>query len=464
MEKPKLDHHDDASEYSATHVIQNSLRKSIGLEYTKRTKQRDKKDLSTTQQVFDRKTLSILNKFVVNNIFTQLDECISTGKEAVVFNATNPTGERNYAVKVYKTMVMDFKDREEYISGEYRFRHKGKNKRTNPHKLIRDWAEKEFRNYKRLTTAGINCPKALYLKHNVLVMELVGKKGQVAKRLRDTNMSTEKMCGIYLEIVKIMRYMFIKAKLVHGDLSEFNLLYDNDQVVVIDVSQSVEDNHPMAIEFLKRDMYNVNEYFKKHGVIVFKLRDIFHFVTDTNIKEEEEDDKINILIDSVKDIDGEYIDQDAEVFMGVNIPRSLHDIDLYTMEKHIFVEKKVKDQLYSNLTGLNPIKEHDDDNDSSESSDSSDDNNSSDDDDEASENDVEDSKKNLKLDDIGGDEEKPKCERFKRDAETTPAETADEKRERKQQVKEEKREKRKVKIPKKVKKKMEKLKKNGKKH
>lgn len=46
---------------------------------------------------------------------------------------------------------MAFKDREEYISGEFRFRDKGKSKRTNPHKLIAAWAEKEIRNLKRIS-------------------------------------------------------------------------------------------------------------------------------------------------------------------------------------------------------------------------------------------------------------------------------------------------------------------------
>ncbi len=81
----------------------------------------------------------------------------------------------------------------------------------------------------------------------------------------------------------MIRILFIEAKLVHGDLSEFNLLYHDDKIVMIDVSQSMEDNHPLAIEFLKRDIYNINSFFRNKGVVVFRLRDIFRYVSDRNL-------------------------------------------------------------------------------------------------------------------------------------------------------------------------------------
>lgn len=79
--------------------------------------------------------------------------------------------------------------------------------------------------------------------------------------------------------------MFLKCNLVHGDFSEFNLLYHKGELVIIDVSQSMEENHPMAIEYLKRDIYNINYFFKNKGVIVFSLREIFKYITDSSITE-----------------------------------------------------------------------------------------------------------------------------------------------------------------------------------
>lgn len=68
-----------------------------------------------------------------------------------------------------------------------------------------------------------------------------------------------------------MRRMYNESKLVHGDFSEYNILYFEDQPVIIDVSQSMEIAHPMAIEFLKRDIFNINVFFQNKGVKVLFL-------------------------------------------------------------------------------------------------------------------------------------------------------------------------------------------------
>lgn len=55
--------------------------------------------------------------------------------------------------------------------------------------------------------------------------------------------------------------MYVDAKLVHGDFSEYNVLYHENQLIVIDVSQAMETAHQMALEFLKRDIFNINVFF-----------------------------------------------------------------------------------------------------------------------------------------------------------------------------------------------------------
>ena len=57
---------------------------------------------------------------------------------------------------------------------------------------------------------------------------------------------------------------------------------------MIDVSQSVEKTHPYALEFLKRDIFNMNNYFEKNNVLVFKLKSLFDYITSSEIKTEEE--------------------------------------------------------------------------------------------------------------------------------------------------------------------------------
>lgn len=131
----------------------------------------------------------------------------------------------------------------------------------------------------------------------------------------------------------MIRNMFVKAKLVHGDLSEYNMLYWKEELYIIDVSQTMEDNHPLAIEFLKRDLYNTNLYFKQQGVLIFKLRSLFRFVTDSKLKEEDEESKIDEMIKEAEE-HGEDNEEDLkEIFMGINIPRSLFEFDYLDLDR-----------------------------------------------------------------------------------------------------------------------------------
>jgi len=70
-----------------------------------------------------------------------------------VYHASTPDG-RSLAIKVFKTSILVFKDRDRYVSGDFRFRNGyGKN---NPRKMVKTWAEKEMRNLIRMKTAGMN--------------------------------------------------------------------------------------------------------------------------------------------------------------------------------------------------------------------------------------------------------------------------------------------------------------------
>jgi len=71
---------------------------------------------------------------------------------------------------------------------------------------------------------------------------------------------------LFEEILDFIKILYQKAKLVHGDLSEFNILYHNQKPVVIDISQAVSIHHPKAEVFLARDIKNIFKYFDKLGI------------------------------------------------------------------------------------------------------------------------------------------------------------------------------------------------------
>jgi RIO kinase 1 len=85
-----------------------------------------------------------------------IEGCISTGKEANVYHAINKEGQC-WAIKIYKTSVLVFKDRDRYVTGEFRYRNGYC--RHNPRKMVATWAEKEMRNLLRMYQAGLRVPK-----------------------------------------------------------------------------------------------------------------------------------------------------------------------------------------------------------------------------------------------------------------------------------------------------------------
>jgi RIO kinase 1 len=181
------------------------------------------------------------------------------------------------AIKIYKTSAMNFKDRERYLESEKRFK---KFCTKNSRKLIKLWAEKEVRNLKRLNKQNIPSPTPIYLKRNILIMSLVGNP---ADRLKDAFIEDPVDC--YNQVLQIIDDMYNKCNLIHADLSEYNLLYHEKIVYVIDVGQSVEKDHINAVEFLITDLININNFFTKIGVEILSLNDLFCKITKTEIPE-----------------------------------------------------------------------------------------------------------------------------------------------------------------------------------
>ena len=189
-----------------------------------RMKNKDKSDRATVEQVLDPRTRMILFKLLSRGGIREIHGCVSfqsTGKEANVYYATGQN-KAGCAVKVYKTSILVFKDRDKYVTGEFRFRHGYA--RHNPRKMVRLWAEKEMRNLSRLHNAGIPCPQPILLKSHVLVMSFLGVNGWPSPKLKDAHLSESKARELYYECVLHVRNMYQNCRLVHADLSEYNML------------------------------------------------------------------------------------------------------------------------------------------------------------------------------------------------------------------------------------------------
>ncbi|KAM3752015.1 hypothetical protein ACB098_04G156200 [Castanea mollissima] len=336
---------------SVTTAIRGSVREmAIG-----KTRTTEKSDRATVEQAIDPRTRMVLFKMLNRGVFHDINGCISTGKEANVYHAIKADSQE-LAIKVYKTSILVFKDRDRYVQGDYRFRHGYC--RRNPRKMVKTWAEKEMRNLMRLKAAGIRCPTPILLRLHVLVMEFIGKAGWAAPRLKDAALSLDKLREGYVEVIIAMRTLYQKCKLVHGDLSEYNILYFEGHLYIIDVSQSVDLDHPRAIEFLIEDCDHVSDFFEKHGVAVMTIRELFDFIVDPTIAEEAVDSYLEEVEQKILARGGRSVEDkraDSE-FKQSHIPKRLDDVKNAEEDAfRITSGQDTGDINYKTITGLKAV-------------------------------------------------------------------------------------------------------------
>nr|CAD7575960.1 unnamed protein product [Timema californicum] len=291
-----------------------------------RFRTKDKHDRATAEQVMDPRTRMILFKLLNRGTIASINGCISTGKEANVYHATSKSGE-DRAIKIYKTSILIFKDRDKYVSGEFRqflktcyfpYRFRRGYCRHNPRKMVRTWAEKEMRNLVRMFTAGMSVPEPILLRSHVLLMDFIGKDGWPAPK------------------------------------------YHNSQIYIIDVSQSVEHDHPHALDFLRKDCTNITDFFKRKEVATMTIKELFDFITDPTIREiniEEYLDKVSerAAARTIEVTSEEYTAQeqiDEEVFKNAFIPKRLAEVVDIERDIRNVKSGKEKELVYKTITGL----------------------------------------------------------------------------------------------------------------
>jgi len=227
------------------------------LEFRKRIKNSER--LKVDDSVFDDATYAAVYKLVQDGHIEAFGGPISTGKEAAVYNALG-ADETNVAVKVYAISASDFKQMRDYLDGDPRFEGIGNDKR----KVVMAWVRKEFANLKRAKEAGVRVPDPIAVERNVLVMEFVGsEEGQRGHRLAEVTIENPETA---YEVVREYTRRLYAAGLVHGDLSEYNIVVHDGELVVIDLGQAVTVHHPNSREFLERDCRNVANFFARQGV------------------------------------------------------------------------------------------------------------------------------------------------------------------------------------------------------
>jgi RIO kinase 1 len=221
---------------------------------------------------------------------------ISSGKEGNVFYAESEEGEP-LALKIFRTSTSTFKHFSKYIEGDPRFKGLSGNRR----KMIYAWTNKEYRNLQRYYEAEIPVPEPVSYAKNCLVMEYIGDENGPAPQLKDV--ALEEPTETYDEIISFIIDGWQEAHLVHGDMSEYNILMPEEGPILIDCGQAMTADHFNSKELLIRDIENINRFFRNRGADVFK--------TET-IMEEALTGKFSTEVDDESDDDEEYDDEEYE--------------------------------------------------------------------------------------------------------------------------------------------------------
>ena len=214
---------------------------------------------------------SDLNELSRMGLLDELISGIKTGKEASVFLGKNSTG--FVAVKVYTDLrVRSFKRDGAYREGRYigdariqKAIEQGSQAGLNAHQVL--WVQEEFRQMQYLYEHGVKVPKAIAVNGIALVMEFFGDEyGNPDPRISDLKLEKEEAEEAFRQSIQNLKRI-VRSGRVHGDYSTFNILWHNEEAVVIDFPQVMEFKHnPSAHAFLERDVHALCKSFLKQGV------------------------------------------------------------------------------------------------------------------------------------------------------------------------------------------------------
>ncbi|MEM2248582.1 MAG: serine protein kinase RIO [Candidatus Bathyarchaeia archaeon] len=236
-------------------------------------KEKRSEEYEVLEEVFDRSTLMTIYEFMNNGIIREIYGVVNSGKESRIYWGLGPNGEE-IAIKIFLTVSAEFRrGRLPYILGDPRF----KNIKRDLRSLVFLWTQKEFKNLNLAYDAKVRVPRPIAVKNNVLIMEFIGRNGVSAPLLKEVNLKNPER--FYQNVLLHVKRLYIGAKLVHGDLSEYNIMVWRGRPVLFDFSQAVPVEHPSSSQFLIRDLENINRYFLKLGVNVIDIEEIYKVIT-----------------------------------------------------------------------------------------------------------------------------------------------------------------------------------------
>ena len=254
------------AEYSDKMALKTRLREKR-YETERLMREKRSEEMKALEEVFDKSTLMIIYRMLNKGTLKRIFGVLKSGKESRLYWGQNSRG-KDVAIKIYLCGTSEFKKGMiRYIEGDNRFKRVPKSTRP----LIYLWAKKEFNNLFLAKKAGVRVPQPITVEGNVLLMEFIGKNGVTAPLLKEEFMKNP--LEVYGKILSYIKALYKKVKVVHGDLSEYNIMMWKEKPVFFDFSQAVKTEHPLAQELLKRDIANVTRFFED---LQIKVKSVDH--------------------------------------------------------------------------------------------------------------------------------------------------------------------------------------------
>jgi len=258
--------------------MSNNSEKKIELKIKSKLEQKKKKKTlddgfkknKVVNEVLDKITVMQLYRLITSKIISHVNGVVKAGKESVVFWAKD-SEDNDIALKIYLVTTSNFKKRSQYVIGDHRFTNVKKGTKN----LVYLWAKKEFKNISKCYDCGISVVTPRHVSNNILIMDFEGIDGKPENTLLESKVDKND----YQQSITLLSDLFKKAKLVHGDFSEYNIFKTKNGLKLFDLGSAVDITHPNTMNFLKRDINNITNFFVKRGLTVENPADILERIT-----------------------------------------------------------------------------------------------------------------------------------------------------------------------------------------
>jgi RIO kinase 1 len=179
----------------------------------------------------------------------------------------------------------------------------------NPQTRAAAIAAKEYYRLIRAFNVGLNVPTPAVQINNVIIMQFIGSDWKPALQLKDCLL--EQPASILDQIIEQIKIMYQKAQLIHGDLSEYNLLIHNNEPIIIDFPQAIdislrENRFPKQkkrnLLVLQKDLRTIANFFEKNWLLTFNFQEVYQFI----IGDEKKSEGLDAIIEEKENIQLQY--------------------------------------------------------------------------------------------------------------------------------------------------------------